>query len=67
MKKLLKYGSVALATVSGSAFAQETSAVVTAGTDAIASLSGDIALVGAAIVGVAGVAMGIKWVKATFF
>jgi hypothetical protein len=42
-------------------------AVDVAVTDAIAAAQADIVTVGSLLIGVAAVAMGLRWVKATFF
>lgn len=47
--------------------AQSNAAVDAAVTTAITDLSADVSTVGAALIGVAVVAMGLKWLKAMFF
>lgn len=63
MKKLLSVGLGSLAVVGNSAFA----ALPTAVTDQFTATTADITEAGGLIIGLAVVAMGIRWVKATFF
>lgn len=43
------------------------SAIITAGTDAVEGVGPAILAVGAAIVALAGVALAVRWIKASFF
>lgn len=61
-KKLLGVGSVALV-AAGNANAALDAAVTTA----VGTTSADITEAGTLIIGLAVVAMGVRWVKATFF
>ncbi len=63
LKKLAAGGAAVSAMVAGSAHA----ALDTAVTTQVATTSADITEAGTLIIGLAVVAMGVRWVKATFF
>lgn len=73
MDKLKKWGTTALivgATVGASAMAQDAAGIEGLAGDAVETIKtvGTIVLaVGGAIIGVAAIAMAVRWVKATFF
>lgn len=73
MDKLKKWGTTALivgATVGASAMAQDAGGIDGLAGDAVGTIKtvGTVVLtVGGAIIGVAAIAMAVRWVKATFF
>lgn len=71
MSNKMKMNKIVVGTVSAAALAlaaSSASAAVDVGvTTAIGTLSTDLATIGGLIIGLAVVAMGIRWTKATFF
>ena len=66
-KKLAKYGGVGALLSAGAAHAAGTVDVTAATTYLSGEATTNIAAVGVAIITLAAIAMGISWVKATFF
>jgi len=62
-KQLVSSGVAVAAVTAGAAYAELPAAVATE----IATVKADISTAGGLIIGLAVVAMGIRWVKATFF